>query len=123
MWRERGTRHLSRRELALSRALRSSCPTVFSLQVLGRKKTGGHEGRSHFLKRKLFASAERCDTDVLAMRTIRSKEHGICMGFPQAGNTLAVAVIGVHGRPARTVITAMQMQAAFATMPALLDRV
>ncbi len=52
VWRERDTRDLSRRELALNRALRSSAPAVFSSQVSGRKKTGGREGRGHSLKRK-----------------------------------------------------------------------
>ncbi len=68
MWRKRGTRDLSRRELALNRVLRTS--------------------------------------DYLAVRTIRTSERGIRMGFPQAGNTLAVTVIGVQGRPARAAVTA-----------------
>ncbi len=57
VWRERDTRDLSRRELALNRALRSSAPLFFPL----RKKTGGCEGRGRSLKRKRSASAERRD--------------------------------------------------------------
>ncbi len=45
----------------LSPAARILCPAVFSSQVPGRKKTCGHEGRSHSLKIKLSASAERQD--------------------------------------------------------------
>ncbi len=36
----------------------------------------------------------------LAWRTVRTRKRGFRMGFPQAGNALAVAVIGVQGRPA-----------------------
>ncbi len=35
---------------------------------------------------------------------------GICMGFPQTGNTHAVAIIGVLGRPARTAVTVGHLQ-------------
>ncbi len=44
----------------LSRPLKSSAHCFFS-QIPGRKKTGGCEGRSRSLKRKLTASAERQD--------------------------------------------------------------
>ncbi len=47
-------------ELACHRPLNSSARYVFS-QITGRKKTGGREGRSRSLKRKLTASAERQD--------------------------------------------------------------
>ncbi len=43
------------------RHARILCPAVCSSQVPGRKKTGGHEGRSRSLKRKLSANAERQD--------------------------------------------------------------
>ncbi len=44
VWQERGTRDLSRRELALSRALRSSAPLFFPHRSLGGRKREGARG-------------------------------------------------------------------------------
>ncbi len=86
VWRERGTRDLSWREL--SRALRSSLA----------------------LWKESNPRVQRGETDVLEVRTIRASERGICMGFLQTENALAVAVIGVQGGPARTAVTARDLQ-------------
>ncbi len=109
VWRERGTRDLSRRELALNRALRSSAPLFFPHRSLGGRKREGARGRVALWK-EIDPRAQRGETDVLAVRTIRASECGICMGFPQAGNTLAVTVIGVQGVPARATVTARHLQ-------------
>ncbi len=69
VWRERGTWDLSWREL--SRALRSSLA----------------------LWKESNPRVQRGETDVLEVRTIRASKRGICMGFLQTENTLAVAVI------------------------------
>ncbi len=105
VWRKRGTRDLSRRELALNRALRTSAPLFFPHRSLGGRKREGARGGVALWKES-DPRAQRGETDALAMRTIRASERGICMGFPQAGNTLAVTVIGVQGRPARATVTA-----------------
>ncbi len=82
----------------------------FPSQVPRRKKTRGREGRRDAFWKEIYPWAQRGETDVLAMRTIRSNECGVRMGFPQAENTLAVAVIGMQERPAPTAITVWQLQ-------------
>ncbi len=110
VWRKRGTRDLSRRELALNRALRTSDPLFFPHRSLGGRKREGARGGVALWKES-DPRAQRGETDALAVRTIRASERGICMGFPQAGNTLAVTVIGVQGGPARTAVTARHYNA------------
>ncbi len=105
VWRKRGTRDLSRHELALNRALRTSAPLFFPHRSLGGRKREGARGGIALWKES-DARAQRGETDALAVRTIRTSERGIRMGFPQAGNTLAVTVIGVQGRPAWAAVTA-----------------
>ncbi len=70
----------------------------------GRKREGARGGIA--LWKESDARAQRGETDALAVRTIRTSKRGIRIGFPQAGNTLAVTVIGVQGRPARAAVTA-----------------
>ncbi len=94
----------SRRELALNRALRTSAPLFFPHRSLGGRKREGARGGIALWKES-DARAQRGETDALAVRTIKTSERGIRMGFPQAGNTLAVTVIGVQGRPARAAVT------------------
>ncbi len=110
VWRKRGTRDLSRRELALNQALRTSAPLFFPHRSLGGRKREGARGGVALWKES-DPRAQRGETDALAVRTIRASERGICMGFPQAGNTLAVTVIGVQGGPARTAVTARHYNA------------
>ncbi len=115
MWRKRGTRDLSRCELALNRALRTSAPLFFPHRSLGGRKREGARGGIALWKES-DARAHRGKTDALAVRTIRTSERGIRMGFPQAGNTLAVTVIGVQGRPARAAVTARHLERRFALL-------
>ncbi len=68
-----------------------------------KKREGARGGIA--LWKESDARAQRGETDALAVRTIRTSERGIRMGFPQAGNRLAVTVIGVQGRPARAAVT------------------
>ncbi len=110
VWRKRGTRDLSRHELALNRALRTSAPLFFPHRSLGGRKREGARGGVALWKES-DPRAQRGETDALAVRTIRASEHVICMGFPRAGNTLAVTVIGVQGGPARTAVTAQHYNA------------
>ncbi len=63
---------------------------------LGGRKWEGARGGVAFWKES-YPWAQRGETDVHAMRTIRSNEHSVRIEFPQAGNSLAVAVIGVQG--------------------------
>ncbi len=105
VWRKRGTRDLSRHELTLNQALRTSAPLFFPHRSLrGRKREGARGGIA--LWKESDAHAQRGETDALAVRAIRTSERGIRMGFPQAGNTLAVTVIGVQVSPARAAVTA-----------------
>ncbi len=92
-----------------ARSLRSSAPLFFPHRSLGGRKREGARGGVALWKES-DPRAQRGETDVLAVRTIRASELGICMGFPQAGNALAVAVIGMQGRPARTAVTARHLQ-------------
>ncbi len=81
------------------------CPLFFPHRSLGGRKREG-AGGGVALWKESDPRAQRGETDALAVRTIRASERGICMGFPQAGNTLAVTVIGVQGRPAWAAVTA-----------------
>ncbi len=67
-------------------------------------------GRKWEERKESYLRAQRGETDILAVRTIRASERRICMGFPQTGNALAVAVIAVQGGPARTAVTAWHLQ-------------
>ncbi len=97
LWWRRGTRALSRHELACHWLLKFSIRYFFS-QITGRKKTGGHEGRSRSLKRKLTASAERQDWNTLSA------------SIPQMWHTLSVSIISVQGIPVRLTMTARHLQ-------------
>ncbi len=65
----------------LSLAARIFCPAVFSSQVPGRKKTGGREGRSRFLKKKPPGSAE-VRPKLSQVRVVSPAERSV--GFPKA---------------------------------------
>ncbi len=105
VWWKRGTRDLSRRELAFNQALKTSAPLFFPHRSLrGRKREGARGGIA--LWKESDAHAQRGETDALAVRAIRTSERSIRVGFPQAGNTLAVTVIGVQVSPARAAVTA-----------------
>ncbi len=81
MWRERDTWDLSRRELVLNQALRSSAPLFFPHRSLGEEN--GRARGAGSLSEESDPRAQRGETDALAVRTIRASERGICMGFPK----------------------------------------
>ncbi len=84
------TRALSRRELACHRLLKSSAP----LFLPGRKKTGGREGRSRSLKRKLSVSAE---TETLAMRAVSPAKRTVDRCQMAAGDDQVCKLVAVRG--------------------------
>ncbi len=93
------------RPLCVARARHAGSEHRF---LRGRKREGV-TGRRAFWKES-YPRVQRGKTHVLAVRTIRSSERSICMGFPQTGHAFAVAVIGVQEGPARTAVTARHLQ-------------
>ncbi len=67
-------------------------PFCFFLTGPCKEKNGRVWGGKVALWKESYPRAQRGETDVVAVRTIRFSEHGICMGFTQTANALAVGL-------------------------------